>query len=142
MALVYIPGFDGNGNSVVLIAGADSSSRASPAHTPLDQNGIPFGVVGNPFITSQQSPTLTSRSIAAANTNVGQSATLITNNPNRAILIFQCGGPIWLNLVGGAASANGLDCVYVPAESMQQFSITNAINYFLAAPFNITLLEG
>jgi hypothetical protein len=63
--------------------------------------------------------TLTSRSMNVA---AQQSVQLFPANPSRRYLAFQApaGSFIWVNLVGGAAAPNGLDCAYFTAGSLYE----------------------
>jgi hypothetical protein len=78
--------------------------------------------------------TLTSRSVNIA---AQQSVQLFPANPSRHYLAFQApaGSFIWVNLAGGAAVPNGLDCAYFTAGSLYESgSFVNRGAIFIYSP--------
>jgi hypothetical protein len=75
---------------------------------------------------------LASRS--AASTVAGGSTALVSANAGRRLLRVQApqGAGVWLNLLGGTAGANALDCLYLAPGDVFEGQDTNAVTYWCA----------
>ncbi len=115
---------------------------------------VPCGTVGNPLVVAvggmvigQLAPVaapLVSRTITVA---AGQSTVLFSANAQRRYLSFQAPQTtgIWVNRVGGIASANGADCAYFPPGALFEsggFVNSGAVTVYSPNAVTIAAWEG
>lgn len=97
--------------SMALGSPADSEFNSGAGSVVAILKGI-YAAVGNIGAVTGGAPISRSSNVQAQ-----QSTTLFSQNANRKYLAFQvpAGSYLWVNLAGGPAAPNGMDCAYFPA---------------------------